>query len=401
MLRNMYAKMGFASAQKGTLLFSVHIFFRSIYRILNRLRGKETMTDKNGLSQNEINALESTKLNPSHYFPLKSKAKSSMRVVALCGIGDVLWSFVLIKALIAKYDKQKVTLVVHYNGDHRSGRSFELIKRFNFVDEVTPFAWPIHCDPPIDSDGYIAYTYSTGESSGGEKLTFDYKLVLNTFLEHGFDFEDICDHLHLDKSLIDYDVFKHYRIKKRDMRGVNAITKVTNGEYIVLYFGAKADNTYQGLNYNSLWKVSDWVALAKRIHETYKCKLIIVGAPYDSEYVMDFMKEFGEDFYEVFIDTVGRYDFENTLQILKHARFVIGFASGVTISSVYLGVKTAIFWRPQKLSMSPNHVKFGFHPHFATCWVPPKLLENNDYLDLWYTKDTPETIMNKLEEYKW
>lgn len=366
---HIYKRTGIYGAPPGTFLFRLNI---SIYSIYKRLRK-----------------------------PPQSAQENSVRLLVLCGIGDALWSFSLIPPLLKKLNKRKVDLVVHYNGDHRAGRSFELLKRFSFVNSVTPYSWQIHRSPPVDKHGYLQYTISARPAKNAtEKFFFDYSLIVNTYLEKGFTFPEICKELDLDSDLIEYDVFKYYKCTKDDTLALTKLKQYSD-RYIVAYFGALSDNTTQGLNYQGLWSPDDWAELLTEVHKRTKLKIVLVGAPYDAAYLHPFMKAFGGNFYDVFINNIGVSDFTNTLEILRNAEFVLGFASGLTISSTYLGTKTGIFWRPQNISMSPDLERFGFHKGFATDWVDPKFLADGTYLDFWYTKDTPHSILNRLEENGW
>lgn len=384
-LKYLYWKIGLSSAHQDTLLYGIHKLISSPYKLI---------LNKNKKSPNKINGVDVN-------FPITSKNEGNLRVLVLCGIGDVLWSFVLIKALCSKYDCRKIDLFVHHNGDHRAGRSFNLLKRFSYVSSVSPFAFPVHGTPPIDTEGYLSYTLTAGPAEGQEKNSFDYKFIVNTYLEHGWHFHDICDLLSLDSQKIDYSVFSDYKFYDSDYVGINSLNAAGIDNYIVAYFGALADNTRQGLNYQTLWRIEDWVKTIKNIKNKYNTKIIIVGASYDSDYLAEFTKEYGENFHSDCINAVGQYPIEETIAILKSSRFVIGFASGITISSVYLGVPTAIFWRPQKISMSPHYKKFGFHKDFATNWVPPEMIENRKYIPLWYTRDDPESVLNKISDAEW
>ena len=384
-LKRLYWRIGLSSAHPSTLLYNVHRLLAAPYKIISpKKQGSSKII--NGVSVS---------------FPIISKNRDNLRVLALCGIGDVLWSFVLIKSLCNKYNCKKIDLLVHYNGDHRAGRSFNLLKRFSYINSVTAFSFPVHGNPPVDKEGYLSYTFTAGPAEGHEKNSFDYKFIINTYLEHGWEFKDICDLLGLNPQEINHSVFSDYKFIESDYIGVRSLKAAGIDNYIVVYFGALADNTRQGLNYQSLWSVEEWVEVVSDLKNKYKHKIIIVGASYDSDYFADFTKKYGKSFHEDCINAVGQYSIEETIAILKSARFVIGFASGITISSVYLGVPTAIFWRPQNISMSPQYKKFGFHEGFATNWIPPDILNNKKYIPLWYTIDSPKSVLCKISESQW
>jgi len=380
-LKQVYFRIGIHAAPSGTLFNKIHMVLRKIYRFLS---GKSR-----DISVNKIN------------FQVIKSEPNEIRVLSLCGIGDVLWSLVLIPALLHKYNKQKVVLVVHDPKNHRSGRSVKILERFDYISKIFLQYWPIHQSVPYDNEGHLKYTYTVGEAKGIEKQAFDYALIINTFLEHGLTYEDICTKLNLDSNYLNYDIFSDYKSFKEDYCGYNYVINNCGSNYAVFYMGALIDNTLQGLNRQGLWKVQDWVELARKIISYWNLKIVIVGASYDKEYFIEFIKCWGNNFHENFLNIIGQYNMPETIEILRKARFVIGFASGVPISSTFLGVKTAIFWRPQHLPMSMYYEKSGFDKGFSKSWVPPKMLINNQYIDLWYTIDSPDTIFSKMRSSDW
>jgi hypothetical protein len=326
----------------------------------------------------------------------------ALRVLILCGIGDALWSFALVPALLAKYGKRKVHLVVHHNGDQRAGRSVSMLKRFRFVSGISQYSWPIHKLKPVDHEGHLAYTIPPGPpTTARHKKVFDYCLIVNSPLEKGQNLETIAQQLGLDASLVNYDVFMDYEETDSDLMAVGHLRGQDNQPYIVAYLGALVDNTVQGLNYGGLWSPHDWIELLDRIYQRTRTRIVLVGAPYDLSYFAEVFKSYNGPLFDRYVNAIGQYPMPSTLSILKHAELVVGFASGVTISSAYLGTRTAIFWRPQHLPMSHIFEKHGFSKEFATDWVPPEMLASNRYLDLWYSIDTPEAIDRRIESAGW
>lgn len=370
-LYNLYERVGLHTAAEGT-------YVRGIDNVIRRLAGKQ----------------------PAKQFPVLRKDPSTLNVLSLCGIGDVLWSLIFIPALLKRYNKNAVRLVVHFNGDHRSGRSFDLLRRLDYVDDVVPFPFRIHRPVPIDSDGYLDYTYTAGPAVGAETRAFDYALIVNTFLERGWSIEQIAQHLELDESLLDWHPFSHFNWKPEDAQAAQALSR-NYGQYAVFYLGAEVDNTIGGLNCGALWTPEDWVRLLKLVTDRSGKKIVVIGAPYDLSYFKKVMDADVDGVLAHTVNLIGMLDLPATLAVLRDAAFVVGFASGMPISSTYLRTKTAIFWRPQELSMSPRRAKYGFHKEFATNWVPREMLESRSYLDLWYTKDTPESIVARMDEAKW
>jgi hypothetical protein len=332
--------------------------------------------------------------------PMVRKDPAALNVLSLDGIGDVLWSALYIPALLRKRGKSDLRLVVHFNGDHRSGRSFDLLRRLDYVKEVVPFAFRIHRPVAVKEDGYLDYTFAAGPADEAGAEVFDFALIVNTFLEHGWSVEQIARHLDLDETLVDWRPFDHFEWKPQDTEIAQSLTREL-GKYVVFYLGAEVDNTTSGLNCGGLWSPTDWVKLFRLVAASTGMKIVVIGAPYDLSYFKDVVAAGPTDVLSHSINMIGLMDLPGTLATMKEAEFVVGFASGMPISSTYLRTRTAIFWRPQELSMSPHLKKYGFHEHFATNWVPPDMLASESYLDLWYSKDTPESVMDRMKRARW
>lgn len=328
------------------------------------------------------------------------KDPSALNVLSLDGIGDALWSALLIPALLRQHGKTDLRLVVHFNGDHRSGRSFDLLRRLDYVREAVPFAFRIHRAVPVKDDGYLDYTYTAGAAGEAEAEVFDFALIVNTFLEHGWSVEQIARHLGLDETLVDWRPFDHFKWKPDDSVIAQSLTRQF-GKYVVFYLGAQVDNTLSGLNCGGLWSVADWVELFRLVAASTGMKIVVIGAPYDLSYFKDVLAAGPGDLLSQSVNMIGLMDLPSTLATMRDAEFVVGFASGMPISSTYLRTRTAIFWRPQELSMSPHFKRYGFHERFATNWVPPDMLASESYLDLWYSKDTPETVVDRMKRARW
>ena len=371
LLRDLYLRAGLFTAADGT-------YVRRLDDLFRQLAGKGT----------------------DYRFPAVPKESDCLNVLSLCGIGDALWSAVFIPALMRKFEKKAVRLLVHYNGDHRSGRSFDLLKRLSYVRDVVPFRFSIHHPVPVNQEGQYRYMYSAGPAAGAQRRSFDYALIVNTFLERGWSMEQIAALLDLDSAHLDWSPFSHFEWRDEDSKIADDLAQRW-GDYAVFYLGADTDNTVAGLNRGGLWRTFDWVSLIKRTHDRTGKKIVIIGAPYDLSYFKRVFDNGADAVLDACVNLIGMLDLPETLAVMKKASFMVGFASGMPISAAYLRTNTAIFWRPQELSMSaiwPNH---GFHREFATNWVPRDMLESRRYLDLWYTKDTPEGIVRRMEDAKW
>lgn len=326
------------------------------------------------------------------------RKSSGMTMGVMSGIGDASWSFMFAEAVRNKFGAEKVVLHIHDSGDFRARRSNNMLARFSFIDELAGSRFDIHASPPMDDlTGHINY-YPGGPSRLDSADEFDYRLVFNTYLEHGWSVEQICTRFELDPKDVDYNFFEKYIEKEDDLRGYNRLKHYVGEDYIVFHFGATKDNSEVGLNRGEIWTPQDWVELGRKLHDTYKVPIVIIGAAYDLDYGKKILSKTDDVFY---YNTMGQIDITETLSVLKRARFIVSFPSGIGIVGPYLRVPTVIFWRDKANSYHPMHARAGFEPEFSYNWVPPDVLEAGTYYNAWYGTDTPTSIHAKITQGGW
>lgn len=333
----------------------------------------------------------------AHCWVAVSKA-ASMSMGVMSGIGDASWSFMFAEAVRKKYDAEKVVLHIHDSGDFRARRSNNMLARFSFINELAGSRFDIHASPPMDdATGHINY-HPGGPSRLDSTDEFDYRLVFNTYLEHGWSADQICARFELDPKAVDYNFFEKYIEKEDDLRGYNRMKQYVGEDYIVFHFGATKDNSEVGLNRGEIWTPQDWIELGRKLHETYKVPIVIIGAAYDLDYGKKILSRTDDAFY---YNTMGQLDITETLSVIMRARFIVSFPSGVGIVGPYLRVPTVIFWRDKANSYHPMHARAGFEPEFSHNWVPPDVLEAGTYYNAWYGTDTPASIHARITQNNW
>lgn len=334
----------------------------------------------------------------SHNF-IAMKKTGVMEVGIMSGIGDAVWSFVIQKAVRKKYGATALRFHVNDSGDGRRKRSNNMLARFSFVDDMVTAPFQIHTEKAIDpKTGHLNYMPSGPVRVNDPHYSFDYFLVVNTFLEHGWDYGKICEHLDLDKSDIDFDFFQEYKEEDKDLTALEKITHYIGDSYVIFYYGAEVDNTVGGLNRDEVWKPEDWNRLGRMINEEYGLKVVVIGAPYDASYANKVLGANNDLFY---FNTIGQLDITATLSLIQRCRFMIAFPAGVGIVGPYMRVPTTIFWRPQYMSYHVMHERAGFEPDFATDWVPPAVVSVGDYYPAWYGTDTPESVFDVIKSRGW
>lgn len=374
-LKYLYRSLGFTTATPGT-------FRNYIHKIVLEILG--------------------AKPNSSKWDKIP-KSKDIPRIGIFPGIGDAIWSLIMIKSYMRKNGFKKVDLVVSsfgVQGDPRVNRSNDFLSNFTFVRHVFAYPFSIHeSGKHINAlTGYPEYI-SSGTASKKEKKFCDYKMLVNSTLEHGKSFLDFSKEFNLPYHNNDINIFSSYNKKKLTTTTAKQINKFAK-KYFVFYCSALIGNTENGFNRGALWKIDDWANLAKNI-SSKGYKIIFVGAQYDLSYFKLIKKAIGLNFYQDCISLVGECNMEETISVINGARAVIGYPSGIPICSTYMGIRTVMFWRPQHLPLSPSLKKYGFHKDFSTSWVPKNMLKSKKYIAAWFSEDNHQTIYKKIKEANW
>lgn len=333
----------------------------------------------------------------SHHF-LAMQKTGTMTVGIMSGIGDAVWSFVIQKAVRRKYGADALLYHINDSGDGRRKRSNNMLARFGFVDDMVTSKFQVHADTPMDDrSGHLNYIPSGPVAVDGRD-EFDYRLIVNTYLEHGQGYDRVCEALGLLEEDLDFDFFSDYHEKPEDMFAVDKVLHHVGEDYVVFYYGAEVDNTIGGLNRDEVWKPEDWNRLGRMVHDEFGLKIVVIGAPYDTSYANRILGANRDTFY---YNAIGELDITETLALIQRSKFVVAFPAGVGIVGPYMRVPTVIFWRPKHMSYHVMHDRAGFCPEFATNWVPEPVLKAGGYYPAWYGDDTPETIMEAVRKGGW
>lgn len=336
-------------------------------------------------------------LSTLHSF-VAARKSGVLSVGIMSGIGDAVWSFVIDRAVRRKYGADALLYHVNDSGDARRKRSNNMLARFGFVNDMVSSVFQIHADTPMDDkSGHLNYLPS-GPVLVDSRDEFDYRLIVNTYLEHGHGFDRICEDLGLEPTDLDFDFFKDYDEQSVDSVAVDKVRNFVGSDYAIFYYGAEVDNTIGGLNRDEIWRPDDWNRLGRMIHEEFGLKLVVIGAPYDTSYANKILNRSEDAFY---YNAIGELDITETLALIQRSKFVIAFPAGVGIVGPYMRVPTVIFWRPKHQSYHVMHDRAGFDPGFATNWVPKPVLDSGAYYPAWYGTDTPETIMGAIRQGGW
>jgi FkbM family methyltransferase len=305
-----------------------------------------------------------------------------LRVAVPAGIGDSVWALMKIPALLRASGAEKAHVALCGGPPHRAG---EFVARFDFVASVEYSQW--EC---IEADRYTREgVYNWAPSGTGWHHEFDWMLQANRHLESGRRLESWLPEYETEWQIAD-----RYFFTGKELRQARLLEEEL-GPFCVFYLGPEAGNTTFGHNRGPLWKPEDWGRLA-----TY-CRwlglhVVVVGAEYDRSY----FERHSAQHIGACYDAIGKWPVAQTFAVIQRARFVIGYQSGIAIFSVYLGIPTACFWRPQGDSLDPEGY-VSFSEQMASAWVPQEALDAGRYLPLIYARCTPESIADHAARHGW
>lgn len=322
-----------------------------------------------------------------------------MRILVPQGIGDSVWCLFKARDLAAKLDPGgPIDLkVACWHDTAAERRALSFLERFDFVHSVEMYVMPrgrkgpvLRPGPEADAEGLYRYI---PDGPHPELSGIDYALIPNAALERGTRLEDW-----LPEYRIDWDVMDHFRFTPQEQAFGRQFLKET-GPYVVFFMASLAGNTFAGHNRGPLWTPNEWVELGDRLHSRHGLKVVVVGTTWD------------EDYYRTLIDPLVRFKphwrnhisdwpIAQTYAVVKQARFLVTYQSGIGIVGHYLGVPTAIFWRPKGDSITPN-AYVSFEEGMAAAWARPDDLAKGLLLPCIYGRHGVDDILTHAEAHGW
>jgi ADP-heptose:LPS heptosyltransferase len=175
-----------------------------------------------------------------------------------------------------------------------------------------------------------------------------------------------------------------------------------HGKFAIFFMGSASGNSIEaGHNRNSLWTPYDWLSLGRTLKERYGLKIVVVGMDCDREYwAQRICPLLFEDVFFWF-DRIGRWpDPGGLFAVIKKAAMVVSYQSGIGIVSHYLGVPTAIFWRPAGNSISSSDY-VSFDERMAHAWAYPTWEQDGKLLPCIYGRHGVNYILTEAEKRGW
>ena len=305
-----------------------------------------------------------------------------LRVAIPAGIGDAVWSLMKIPHLLRIYGADQVEIGLCGPPPYRS---LPFVERFDFVSSAEYSRWQCVEANPFTPEG----VYNWAPSGVGWHHEFDWMLQANRHLESGQRLETWLPEYETDWGIAD-----RFRFLASELRVAREFA-AAHGPYCVLYLGPEAGNTVAGHNRGALWTPEEWGRLAESCRRL-GLKVVVVGASYDRPYLERHVAPHLGDF----VDRCGGWGIGQTFAIIQRSQFVIAYQSGIGIFSVYLGIPTACFWRPQGDSITTAGY-VSFDERMASAWAPRDALASGRYLPLIYTQCSPETITEHIVTHEW
>ena len=109
----------------------------------------------------------------------------------------------------------------------------------------------------------------------------------------------------------------------------------------------------------------------------------------------------GEKELDDWISLISETSIGVTFAIIKQARFVVSFQSGIGMFASYLGIPTTIFYRAKGDSVSPNEY-FSCEESGATAWVSPKMLSEEKHMGMIYGRNcTGDSVLEEIKRRGW
>lgn len=301
------------------------------------------------------------------------------------GIGDVLW---VLHKLRSISKGEPVDMVLSGNpGRDVDWRAVPFLERFpSLVRSVTVLDAPVlqSEDDGRKNDEKGRYNYWQDGERGGMHY-----LIPNAVLERGERLETW-----LPEHPIDWDVVNEFNWKgteKGDALGRSL------QPFAAFYLGPETGNADEGHNRGFLWEPKHWVQLGKMLM-TAGLRIVVVGAHYDHSfwdvYVREGVKQAGMRWH----DYIGKLEIGDTMAMLRHARVFVSYQCGLGIFAHYLGVRVAMWWRPDQDSIHPRRM-VSFDERMKDAWVNPKYQDR--YMGLVYKKCDPESIFALMKTKGW
>ena len=333
-----------------------------------------------------------------------------MKLLVPQGIGDIFWASLKAKNIAEKYGNGVVDLRIAcwYKTDIES-RALDFVKRFDFVHSAEMYAMPhagnqgpvllpgALCTP----EGYYRYL---PDGYTDQYKDIDYIAIPNYALERGISIKDWLPEVDIDYNILQ-DNFKF--TDEEEEFGNNFRNRY--GNYVVFFCSSLTSNTVEGHNRLGRFSTKEWLALGEYFTKL-GLNVILIGAKWDFDYYEQELKPKIKAKRQWF-NYIDQLPIFLTIQVIKNAKFLISYQSGLGIISNYLtsyydmdgkpsSCRTAMWWRAYGDSISANMFT-SFNEKMNYCWTKPGTVELGQYMPCIYGKHGVPEILDFIKKYNW
>jgi ADP-heptose:LPS heptosyltransferase len=315
------------------------------------------------------------------------------------GIGDSIWCLFKAQDLAKRLDGTKINIkIACWNKDTIESRALEFIRRFKFVNSAEMYEMPrngnhgpvLQIGEPADANGIYRYI---PDGYHPQIDSIDYVMIPNAPLERGIRLENWLPQVETNWNIMDDFVFTEDELYKADQ------FHEKNGPYVAFFMASLASNTTSGHNRSGLWRPEEWIDLGDKIHKKYGVNIVVTGTTWDEDY---YNKSIANKVCHKkhWINCISDWPIAQTYAMLKKARFVVSYQSGIGIVAHYMGVPVAIFWRPKGNSISP-YSYVSFEEGMASAWARPDMIAAKKFMPCIYGKHKVNDILEFAENNGW
>ncbi len=316
------------------------------------------------------------------------------------GIGDSIWSLFKVQSIAEKHLQSNIDIkIACWYLNEVETRALDFVRRFDFVTSAGMYRMPqrgnhgpvLTPGPPADENGYFRYMDSGPNVVGG----IDYVLIANTPLERGIRLEDWLPEYETNWKLMD-----SFKFTIGELNYADEFYKDT-GDFVALYMSSEGGNGPNGHNRGPIWTPKDWIDLGNHYIDL-GYKVVVLGTSYDVGYFDNRVKPLITDKYtDKWINCIDKnFGIGQTYAVLRKAKFLISYQSGIAIVGNYLGVPTGVFWRAKGDSIS-SHSYISFEESMSSAWANPKQIKEGKHLPLIYGRHDVKYIIDEVKNRNW
>ena len=288
-------------------------------------------------------------------FYLKKPKQARIKILYPPGIGDSYWSIVKTQAFL-KREKLGIPDVYiasprekEFNGHKRAFPFIEMFPFLNSTGETLD-----NSDPKSKAIWNEAYKYR-GRTIFKNVLGYDYFISYNGHLRYGEQMEGIDSDLETNWFPPMFISLEQERFKE------DCIQRY--GKYIVFYFVFQGTYSY----WTKEFPIGDVIQAVKDITEKTGYIPVFAGAIWDNK--RDDILSVVRKSIPNCIDLTGQTTLPQLFGLIKGSQAVVGYPSGLTITSGMLKVKTLIIWNDY------------YNKDFAWYCCPPSVRNNTYFIE--------------------